>query len=628
MLAQKVPHGQCPGAAGSAISSRQRASVPATPPLKMAASSPGSILGTRADLTCGAGWPFRRADGYHAARSAPTGASPRSVKRRAGRNRDMSLRVLVTGGSGFIGSHVVDALAERGHVPVNFDRVRSPHHMPGSVEHVNGDCTDVVALERAMQDCDAVVHLAAMADVNDVQADPTGADEMNARATATVLEASRRTGIGRVVYGSTIWVYSDCPESDVDEKTRLAHPGHLYTATKLAGEMYCRSYAELYGVDYTILRFGIPYGPRARDATVVAVFVKKALAGEPLTVAGSGAQSRQFVYVRDLAEGVVRSLAPQARNRIYNLAGTRQVSILEIAQTVQEVVGDTEIVHTEARTGDFAGRHVHSDRALEELGWEDATSFEQGVRGYLAWRLEREETVVPAPLAQRALARARRRVAAVRSPVPRWRLRPVFTTALVSAGLMWSFATDDSFTLIARAVGGKPTDTVRTTRSEAGLIVDAPASIAPAVARQLARTSDSASIAMTQAPSTSTVSVVARYGSDVVPQLKPGGPVRWIGTPMQLHKAAKGMRLHGHLYYTVPGKGFTLGQALLAHTVHGSAVAPAVSFTPGTDLRSLKRGQIVRVTVPGTAGWQGQLASFVIQLHEQGLHAVPAAQLV
>src|SRR5207302_11363259 len=150
------------------------------------------------------------------------------------------------------------------------------------------------------------------ADVGHVQADPVGAERANARATAAVLEAARNAGVKRVVYGSTIWVYSDCPESDVDEDTRLAHPGHLYTAAKLAGEMYCRSYAELYGLDYTILRFGIPYGPRARDATVVAVFVKKALAGEPLTVAGSGAQTRQFVYVKDLADGVVRALAAHA----------------------------------------------------------------------------------------------------------------------------------------------------------------------------------------------------------------------------------------------------------------------------------------------------------------------------
>src|SRR3954469_18834926 len=411
----------------------------------------------------------------------------------------MSSRVLVTGGPGFIGSHVVDALVERGHVPVNFDRVESPHHASGSVEHVRGECTDVAALEQAMRDCDAVVHLAAMADVNDVQADPTGADEMNARATAAVLEAARRAEIGRVVYGSTIWVYSDCPESDVDEDTRLAHPGHLYTATKLAGEMYCRSYAELYDVDYTILRFGIPYGPRARDATVVAVFVGKALAGDALTVAGSGAQSRQFVYVRDLADGVVRALAPQARNRIYNLAGRRAVSVLEIARTVKEVVGDTEIVHTEARAGDFAGRHVSSERALEELGWEDATTFEQGVRGYLAWRLERDEQAAREPFARRALERVRRGLAAMRPAAPpRRSLRPVLATALVSAGVLWSFATDDSLTLIAKALGGGPERSVATSRPEVGLIVDAPASIGPAIAGRLANSSDSASISLTE----------------------------------------------------------------------------------------------------------------------------------
>ena len=419
----------------------------------------------------------------------------------------------------------------------------------------------------------------------------------------------------------------NCPECEVDEDTRLSHPSHLYTATKLAGEMYCRSYAELYDLDYTILRFGIPYGPRARDATVVAVFVKKALAGDPLTVAGSGSQTRQFVYVEDLADGVVRALAPQARNRIYNLAGRRQVSILEIAETVKEVVGDTDIVHTEGRNGDFAGRHVSSDRALGELGWEDATSFEMGVRGYLAWRLEREEKRVPEPVARRAIAALRRRAAAAHLPSA-GRLRPVLTTAVVSAGILWSFATDDSFTLIAKALGGGPERSVSTRYPEVGLIVDAPASLAPGLAAQMARTGDGSSFALTKAPAAQTINAVNRSGSDVVPQLKPGGPVRWIGTPMQLHKTAKGMRLHGHLYYAVPGKGFTFGQALLAHAVHGSAVAPAVSFQPGTELGTVKRGQIVRVTLAGATGWRAGLNSLLEQLHKRGLHAVPAAKLV
>ena len=156
-----------------------------------------------------------------------------------------------------------------------------------------------------MAGCDVVVHLAAAADVDLVRADPLDAERRNARGTLNVLEAARQSGVGRVIYASTIWVYSDTPADCHEEDSALCAPGHLYTATKLAGELYCRSYLELYGLEYTVLRFGIPYGPRARPAGVVAQFVGRALAGEPL-VAGDGRQSRRFVYVEDLADGVVR----------------------------------------------------------------------------------------------------------------------------------------------------------------------------------------------------------------------------------------------------------------------------------------------------------------------------------
>src|SRR4051794_8201872 len=307
------------------------------------------------------------------------------------------MRVLVTGGSGFIGSHVLDVLAARGHEPVNFDRIPSPHHDRRELRTIIGDATDTEVLADAMKDCDAVVHLAAMADVNHVRADPEGAERANASATLAVLEAARRTGVKRVVYGSTIWVYSDCPETAVDEDTRFVMPGHLYTATKLAGELYCRSYAELYGVEYTILRFGIPYGPRARDATVLAAFVNKALVGQPLTVAGDGSQGRRFVYVEDLADGVERALAPEAANRVYNLAGSETTTILELAQTVRQLVGDTEIVHTEARPGDFGGKEVSSERALAELGWRPRTPFAEGARRYVEWRRGRGAGRAPPP---------------------------------------------------------------------------------------------------------------------------------------------------------------------------------------------------------------------------------------
>ncbi|MDQ6805362.1 MAG: NAD-dependent epimerase/dehydratase family protein, partial [Actinomycetota bacterium] len=161
-----------------------------------------------------------------------------------------------------------------------------------------------------------------------------------------------------------------------------------YTSTKLAGELYCKAYQELYGIDYTILRFGIPYGPRAREAAVIPAFVNKALNGEPLTLAGDGSQSRRFVYVEDLAEGVALGLNELAANRVYNLASNETVTIKQIAETVKDLMGDVEIVYTPARPGDFGGKIVSSERAERELAWTAATPFHEGVRRYVAWREE------------------------------------------------------------------------------------------------------------------------------------------------------------------------------------------------------------------------------------------------
>jgi UDP-glucose 4-epimerase len=302
-------------------------------------------------------------------------------------------RILVTGGSGFIGSHVVDKLAEAGHEPRIYDLKESPHHSADSVDTVVGDLFDAESLRAAMEDCDAVVHLAAYADVGIVADQPMDAEECNSRGTLAVLEAARATGT-RVVYGSTIWVYGASGDGVIDEDAPLGLPDHLYTASKLAGEMYCTSYAELYDVPCTILRFGIPYGPRARPAAVIPIFVSKALAGEPLTIAGDGLQTRRFVYVEDLAEGVVAGLDRGGENRVYNLAGDQTVTIRELADIVSGLIDDTEIVHTPGRNGDFGGAVISNDRAAEELGWRASTPLSEGVRRYLAW-LAPEQIPVP-----------------------------------------------------------------------------------------------------------------------------------------------------------------------------------------------------------------------------------------
>jgi UDP-glucose 4-epimerase len=309
-------------------------------------------------------------------------------------------RVLVTGGSGFIGSHVVDKLADAGFEPRIYDLQPSPHHEPGSVDTAIGDLFDAEALSAAMEDCDAVVHLAAYADVGIVADEPVAAEETNSRGTMAVLEAARATGT-RVIYGSTIWVYGASGDGLIDEEAPLGLPDHLYTASKLAGEMYCTSYSELYDVPCTILRFGIPYGPRARPAAVIPIFVSKALKGEPLTIAGDGLQTRRFVYVEDLAEGVVAGLQRGENNRVYNLAGDETTTIRQLADIVSDLLDDTEIVHTPGRNGDFGGAVISNERAAEELGWRASTPLREGVRRYLAW-LEPDRAPEPEPVLEPA----------------------------------------------------------------------------------------------------------------------------------------------------------------------------------------------------------------------------------
>jgi UDP-glucose 4-epimerase len=359
-------------------------------------------------------------------------------------------RVLVTGGSGFIGSFVVDQLRAAGHEAVIFDVRHSPHHGQGEVPTIIGDVLDLATLRAAVRGCDAVAHLAAAADVSEVAADREAAEQLNSRGTFNVLEAARAEGVSRVIYASTIWVYSEA-EGLVDEDVPLSPPAHLYTATKLAGELYCRSYSELFDLDTTILRFGIPYGPRARPAAVVPSFVGKALRGEALSIAGTGEQTRRFVYVEDLAEGVVRALAPVAANRTYNLVGSDDISIRGIADTVRELVGDVAIEHTPGRAGDFnGGAEISGARAARELGWHPETDFRDGVARYIAWQRRQAALTAPPPpepLVERVRVHASNAGVAVAAAV---------AGALAAVLSRWEFLNDPESFLGAMVLLGVP----------------------------------------------------------------------------------------------------------------------------------------------------------------------------
>jgi UDP-glucose 4-epimerase len=296
------------------------------------------------------------------------------------------MRVAVTGGCGFIGSHVVDHMVRAGHDVLVIDK-HERWRNPGA-DYLIADLFDAAMLDGAMRGREVVFHLAGASDVNEVAADPALALRLNVEGVGRVLDAARNTDCGRVVLASTVWVYGATVgdgERTEDALVDLRRAGHLYVSTKLAAELVMRSYLEMYGQEFTILRYGIPYGPRMRDALVVAKFVRAAREGKPITIAGTGNQQRNFVYVEDLAEAHVLALSPAAANQTLALEGDTPVTISEIAETVQRLVGPVPIEHVPGRTADYDGVSISNRLAKELLNWSPTTPLAEGVRRYLAW---------------------------------------------------------------------------------------------------------------------------------------------------------------------------------------------------------------------------------------------------
>ncbi len=301
------------------------------------------------------------------------------------------MRVAVTGGCGFIGSHVVDHLVLAGHDVVVIDlsdQWRNP-----AADYRHADVLDTAALDAAIDGCQAILHLAGASDVNDVAANPVQAVRLNVEGTARVLEAARQHGVGRVLLASTVWVYAatiGAGERTEDAPIDLRSAGHVYISTRLAAELLVHSYRDMFGQQFTILRYGIPYGPRMRDALVVARFVRAALDGQPITIAGTGDQQRNYVYVEDLADAHVRALSPAAADQTVALEGSTPVSVREIADVVRGLVQPVPVKHVPARAADYQGVSISNRLAKELLGWSPVTSFENGVRNYVGWLTERD----------------------------------------------------------------------------------------------------------------------------------------------------------------------------------------------------------------------------------------------
>ncbi|MGV6474370.1 NAD-dependent epimerase/dehydratase family protein [Azotobacter vinelandii] len=286
------------------------------------------------------------------------------------------LPVLVTGGAGFIGSHLVDALLARGYSVRVLDNLSSgkPDNLPlghSRLELIEGNVADAVRVREVMAGCGAVVHLAAVASVQASVIDPVGTHRSNFIGTLNVCEAMREQGLRRVLFASSAAVYGNNGEGEaIDEDTPKA-PLTPYAADKLASEHYLDFYRRQHGLEPAIFRFFNIYGPRQDPSSpysgVISIFTERAAKGLPITLFGDGEQTRDFVYIADLIGILLQALeAPQILPGAVNVGLNRSLSLNRLLEEISALFGGLPEVRREAaRPGDI--RHSQaSDRRLRE----------------------------------------------------------------------------------------------------------------------------------------------------------------------------------------------------------------------------------------------------------------------
>ena len=291
------------------------------------------------------------------------------------------MQVLVTGGSGFIGSHLVDKLIENGIDVRVFDKYKPKRD---DVEWFKGDILSEKDVLEACRDVEVIFHLAAIADVNVALSYFETCFMINEIGTMNFLKGAIAREVERFVLASTTWVYGRT-EGPVDENTPVPLPDHIYTKTKIGQEQLVYAWNQHYGLPFTILRYGIPYGPRMRSNMAIAIFVRKAVRHEPITIFGDGEQGRCFIYVEDLAEGNVAASSENAKNEVINLAGPEFITIKDIVKTLQEFFGDVSVKNEPPRPHDFKGSIIIIEKAKKLLQWEPKTPFREGLRKYIEY---------------------------------------------------------------------------------------------------------------------------------------------------------------------------------------------------------------------------------------------------
>jgi UDP-glucuronate 4-epimerase len=304
-------------------------------------------------------------------------------------------RVLVTGGAGFIGSHLVKALLDRGDevsIVDNFDpfypeRLKRRGLHP-DVRLFEGDIRDAAAVERAFSETkpEVVVHLAALAGVRPSLERPADYMDVNVRGTAYVLEAARKSGVRRFVLGSSSSVYGVKAVPPFRETARVDSPESPYAASKVASEVLARTFHNLYGIEVAALRFFTVYGPRQRPDLAIHKFSRLMLAKKPIPFFGDGSTRRDYTWVDDIVQGVVAACDVPLSYDTINLGGARTTSLAELVNLLENALGVEAILDRKpAQLGDMPQTSADVTHAREVLGYDPHTPIDEGIRKFAEW---------------------------------------------------------------------------------------------------------------------------------------------------------------------------------------------------------------------------------------------------
>ncbi len=304
------------------------------------------------------------------------------------------MHILVTGGNGFIGSHLVDALALSGHhrVVVLDLYPREYEPLPSNVLFVPGNLADVRLLRRILVDhgIEVVYHLAWATHHETATKNPVADIEQNLIATVGLLEACREAEVRQVIFLSSGGTVYGIPQHYPIREDHPTHPINAYGITKLAAEKYLQMYQHLYGLEYTIFRPSVPYGPRQnprRRQGAVTVFIHKALRGEPIEIWGDGETLRDYFYIGDLIQALVAALEKkEALNAVINLAGAQTYSLNELVNLIAETLGlQVRVEYARQRKIDVQKLHLDIQAAAQRLGWHPQTPLTEGIQRTAEW---------------------------------------------------------------------------------------------------------------------------------------------------------------------------------------------------------------------------------------------------